>query len=119
MSQESSADVVQEAISLGALGYVVKARVESELLAAVEAVRKADTLSVADAKPFLRRPNSPSGRVNRERPQSKQTRTFGNANTTGLAMCFIPEKWITISVGNSISFTDLHDSHGIRTPLRP
>ena len=38
VSQESSADVVQEALSLGALGYVVKAQAASELLAAVEAV---------------------------------------------------------------------------------
>jgi DNA-binding NarL/FixJ family response regulator len=40
LSQESSADVVQAALNLGALGYVVKARAESELLTAVEAVRK-------------------------------------------------------------------------------
>ena len=40
LSQESSADVVQEALSLGALGYVVKAHAGSELLAAVEAVRQ-------------------------------------------------------------------------------
>jgi DNA-binding NarL/FixJ family response regulator len=38
MSQESSADVVQEALALGARGYVVKAHAGSELLAAVEAV---------------------------------------------------------------------------------
>jgi DNA-binding NarL/FixJ family response regulator len=38
LSQESSGDVVQEALSLGALGYVVKARAGSELLAAVDAV---------------------------------------------------------------------------------
>ena len=38
VSQESSADVVQEALRLGALGYVVKAHAGSELLAAVEAV---------------------------------------------------------------------------------
>ena len=38
LSQESSADVAQEAFSLGALGYVVKAYAGSELLAAVEAV---------------------------------------------------------------------------------
>ena len=38
LSQEGSADVVQEALSLGAWGYVVKARARSELLAAVEAV---------------------------------------------------------------------------------
>ena len=38
VSQESSADVVQEALALGALGYVVKAYAGSELLTAVEAV---------------------------------------------------------------------------------
>ncbi len=38
VSQESSADVVQEALCLGALGYVVKEHAGSELLAAVKAV---------------------------------------------------------------------------------
>jgi DNA-binding NarL/FixJ family response regulator len=38
VSQESAADVVQEALNLGALAYIVKARAGSELLAAVEAV---------------------------------------------------------------------------------
>src|SRR6266850_6440702 len=38
LTQESSADVVQEARSLGACGYVVKAKAGSELLAAVKAV---------------------------------------------------------------------------------
>src|SRR5271154_67508 len=38
LSQESSADVVHEALALGALGYVVKAHAGSELLPAVEAV---------------------------------------------------------------------------------
>jgi DNA-binding NarL/FixJ family response regulator len=38
LSQESSADVVEEALSLGALGYVVKAHVGSDLLVAVDAV---------------------------------------------------------------------------------
>jgi DNA-binding NarL/FixJ family response regulator len=38
MSQGSSVDVAQEAFSLGAMGYVVKAHAGSELLAAVEAV---------------------------------------------------------------------------------
>ena len=38
LSQESSADVLQEALSLGARGYVVKARAGSDLLPAVEAV---------------------------------------------------------------------------------
>jgi DNA-binding NarL/FixJ family response regulator len=40
LSQESSAHVVQETLSVGALGYVVKAHAGSELLAAVEAVLK-------------------------------------------------------------------------------
>ena len=38
LSQESSSDVVHEALSLGALGYVVKAHAGNELLAAVDAV---------------------------------------------------------------------------------
>jgi DNA-binding NarL/FixJ family response regulator len=38
LSQESSADVVQEAFALGARGYVLKTRAASELLTAVESV---------------------------------------------------------------------------------
>ena len=38
VSQESSADVVQEALALGALGYIVKADAGKELLTAVSAV---------------------------------------------------------------------------------
>lgn len=38
VSQESSADVVQEAFSVGGLGYVVKAHAGRELLAAIETV---------------------------------------------------------------------------------
>jgi DNA-binding NarL/FixJ family response regulator len=38
VSQESSADVVQEALGLGAWGYVVKTQAGSDLLAAVETV---------------------------------------------------------------------------------
>jgi len=38
LSQEASRDVVQEALSLGALGYVHKPRAQSDLLPAVEAV---------------------------------------------------------------------------------
>ena len=38
VSQESSADVVQAALGVGAWGYVVKTRAESDLLAAVETV---------------------------------------------------------------------------------
>jgi len=38
LSQESSSDVVQVALQLGASGYVVKARAGTDLLAAVDAV---------------------------------------------------------------------------------
>jgi DNA-binding NarL/FixJ family response regulator len=38
LTQESSAEVIQEALSLGAQGYVVKTKAASELLNAVEAV---------------------------------------------------------------------------------
>jgi DNA-binding NarL/FixJ family response regulator len=38
VSQQSSADLVQEALSLGAQGYVAKAKLGSDLLVAVEAV---------------------------------------------------------------------------------
>ena len=38
MTQESSADVAQEAFSLGVMGYVVKAHAGTELLASLEAV---------------------------------------------------------------------------------
>ena len=40
VTQESSADLAQEAFSVGACGYVVKAHAGSELMAAVEAVRQ-------------------------------------------------------------------------------
>ena len=38
LTQESAEDVIQEALRLGALGYVVKTRAGSDLLPAVEAV---------------------------------------------------------------------------------
>ena len=42
VSQESSADLVQEALSLGALGYMVKAHAGSELLIAINAVLRGE-----------------------------------------------------------------------------
>ena len=67
MSQEASADVVQEAFASGALGYVVKAHAGSDLSAAVEAVLQGrqfvsgglsghDFIPASDPKP-LDRPN--------------------------------------------------------------
>jgi DNA-binding NarL/FixJ family response regulator len=42
LSQDASADVVQQALSMGASGYAVKADAESELLTAVSAVLRGD-----------------------------------------------------------------------------
>jgi DNA-binding NarL/FixJ family response regulator len=39
LSQESSADVIEEALNSGGTGYVVKTNAGSELLAAIEAMR--------------------------------------------------------------------------------
>ena len=38
VTQETSADIVKEAIGTGAMGYVVKTRIQSELLRAIDAV---------------------------------------------------------------------------------
>jgi DNA-binding NarL/FixJ family response regulator len=43
VSQESSPSVVQEAINLGASGYVLKTRLASDLLTAVDAVLRGKT----------------------------------------------------------------------------
>jgi DNA-binding NarL/FixJ family response regulator len=40
VTQESSADVIKEALSLGAMGYVIKTHAGSELLVAMEALRE-------------------------------------------------------------------------------
>ena len=57
LTQESSAGVVQEALSLGAQGYVVKAMAASKLLAAVEAVLAGRTfVSGTDASDNLNFP---------------------------------------------------------------
>jgi DNA-binding NarL/FixJ family response regulator len=40
VSQECSADMIEEALSFGAMGYVIKAHAGSELLVALEAVRE-------------------------------------------------------------------------------
>jgi DNA-binding NarL/FixJ family response regulator len=45
LSQESSADVVQEAFRLGAMGYVVKTDARSDLLTAMSAVLRGETFA--------------------------------------------------------------------------
>jgi len=42
VTQESSADIVQEALNIGACGYIVKADVGSELLAAITGVLRGE-----------------------------------------------------------------------------
>jgi DNA-binding response OmpR family regulator len=59
VSQESSADVIEEALRLGAMGYVIKTHAGSELLAA----------------------------MNSATPQSKQTTSLGYINTPALSRC--------------------------------
>ena len=56
LSQESSADVIQEALSLGAVGYVHKSSVQSDLLSAIEVVLK--------GKQFVSRELKLGGRTN-------------------------------------------------------
>ncbi len=53
LSQESSTDVVEEALRSGALGYVVKTDAGTELLAAMEAVRKSSQFVSSRLRPFV------------------------------------------------------------------
>jgi DNA-binding NarL/FixJ family response regulator len=73
LSQESSADVVREALSVGAMGYVVKVDAGDELLAAVQAVRQGKrfvssglTGNFSDAA----EPPTPDGRQLKAAPRS-------------------------------------------------
>jgi two-component system nitrate/nitrite response regulator NarL len=62
LSQESSADVVQGALSVGALGYIVKASAGSELLAAVDAIIRGNQfVSAALADQVAAQPQGRSG----------------------------------------------------------
>ncbi len=59
LTQESSADVVQEALCLGALGFVIKAHAATDLLVAVEAVLRneqfvSSTLKAVDGHKLLK-----------------------------------------------------------------
>jgi hypothetical protein len=47
------------------------------------------------------RAKSAFGVVNREKPQFKQTKTFGKTKTPGLSTLLRPLKWIIISAVNS------------------
>jgi DNA-binding NarL/FixJ family response regulator len=56
LSQESSPDVVREALGLGAQGYILKARAQSDLLSAIEAVLGGKQF-VSRGLEFSERPN--------------------------------------------------------------
>jgi DNA-binding NarL/FixJ family response regulator len=95
VSQESSADVVEEALSLGSAGYMVKAYAGSELLAALETVRQGkrfisaglsglafsggvaaqgpDSLTDEEAVPPPRKGEIPSSRTSEERRKQEGT----------------------------------------------
>jgi hypothetical protein len=53
------------------------------------------------AVPSASSANSDFGVVNREKPQSKQTKSVGNNKTPGLSMFLRPWKWMFISLMNS------------------
>jgi DNA-binding NarL/FixJ family response regulator len=71
LTQESSADVVREALSLGALGYVVKAHAGTELLPAVQAVLQ--------GKQFVG-----SGLTGRILPLDTETYAYGSHHDDGI-----------------------------------
>jgi DNA-binding NarL/FixJ family response regulator len=51
LSQESSPDIIQEAMNVGASGYVVKTMAGSDLLTAVESVSEQCQFGSLDGKP--------------------------------------------------------------------
>jgi len=72
VSQESSAEIIQEALSAGGIGYVLKPRAASDLLAAIEAAlqgRKfvSDTARVAGRRSGPNRAGLEPGTVKRKR----------------------------------------------------
>ena len=76
LSQESSADVVQDALALGALGYVVKAHAGSELLAALEAV--------LEGRQFVSRGLSGHSFTGATDPQASRFRTQAGSPIVGI-----------------------------------
>jgi len=76
VSQESAADIVQEAFSLGALGYVVKIDAGSELLAAVDAVRRGSRF--VSAKLVAHVPADLSDRRTARRPYADEVASLVN-----------------------------------------
>src|SRR5277367_74134 len=65
--------------------------------------------------------NSVSGTVNCEKPQFKQTTSFGNTKTPGLSTFLKPLGWSFASAANSIPLSNAHAGQDINppTPDRP
>jgi DNA-binding NarL/FixJ family response regulator len=61
VSQESSADIVHEAVSAGVLGYVIKGCAGRELLPAVEAVLRGELFMSTSLLPSTKYAQGPSG----------------------------------------------------------
>jgi hypothetical protein len=61
--------------------------------------------------PLASSANLVSGIANSVKPQSMQTRGFGNTQTTGLSRPSRPGKWRLISAPNCSWFCDVHDLH--------
>jgi DNA-binding NarL/FixJ family response regulator len=57
LTQETSAEVVEEALFLGAWGYALKASAGSELVAAIEAVSRGATISQLRTRSIRRVPS--------------------------------------------------------------
>jgi CheY-like chemotaxis protein len=144
VSQQADPDVLQETLRLGAQGYVVKTRVASDLLPAVEAAMRGkqfvsptlaqpQTYSTAQDAALWRvqhfasvvcaaqriDASSVSGKVNHAKPQSKQIETFGNISRPGLVRCLSLLKWIIISVVNSAWFAEEHIAQDITHTPKP
>ena len=76
------------------------------------------TLRYRAEAPFVPLPpesnaNSDSGTVNCEKPQAKQTKSFGNTQTPGSSTFLRLRKWMIISAANSDSLRDPHNRQDI------
>lgn len=105
---------MKEALGIDHAGYVLKTNAATELLEAIEAARRnpkrqTDQAVLDCAVSSFRTRNSVSAVTNLVKPQSKQTRRVGNAKTVGIVRSLFPGKWMLISLGNAVWFSDLHD----------
>jgi len=123
ISQESSADVVQEALALGALGYVVKAHAGSELLAAVEAALEGrqfvssglsghyftDATTDPQGSRFLTQAGSPiAGAETRETPRNHEVQFYSDDASFLVGLTRIVEAALEAGSTVIVVATELH-----------